>query len=102
MSSFSYLSDIHAIILEQGLGKVRSQILRKSMESNGGTSEQTLSASITHIFVGKNVRLSRLPHLLKVQSVPEDMTVLRADWLSACLVKGERVDHPPYILNRET
>ena len=101
MSGSSYLSDIHAIILEQGLGKARSQILRKQLESKGGTSEQTLSGSITHILVGNNVRLSRLPQLLKVKSVPEVVTVLRADWLSACLVKGERLDHAPYIVKQE-
>ncbi len=96
-----FLSDVHAIVLEQGVGKARAQILRKQLESKGGTAVSTLSEATTHVLVGNNVRLSRVPSLLKVNSLPDGVLVLRADWLSTCLVKGERVDVTLYSVKQE-
>ena len=101
MSGSNYLSDVCAVVLEQGLGKARSQILQKQLESKGGKVEATVTAQVTHIVVGNNVRLVRVPQLLKVKSLPESILVVRADWLSACLVKGEKVDHAVYVVKPE-
>ena len=96
-----FLSAVYAIIVEQGLGKARSKILHKQLESKSGTAENSLSHRTTHILVGNNVRLSRVPHLLKIKSLPEGVLVLRADWLSSCLVKGEKVEHSSYVVHPE-
>lgn len=101
MSDPSFFTGVHAIILDQGLGKARAQILGKQLEGKGGQVERTLSRRTTHIVVGSNVRLARVSHLLKVESIPESVTVVRADWLSACLVKGEKIDLAPYIVRPE-
>ena len=101
MSDKRFLSEVSAVILEQGLGKARAQILRKQLENHGGKVEKTLSQGTTHILVGKTTRLSRIPNLLKVKSIPEGVLVLRADWLSACLVEAEMVGHGAYVVHPE-
>ena len=83
------------------MGKARAQILTKQLENNGGKVEKTLSNETTHILVGKTTRLSRIPNLLKIKSVPENVLVLRADWLSACLVDTEKVEHDAYVVHPE-
>lgn len=97
----SFLSDVRAVVLEQGLGKARAQILTKQLQSKGGRADSTLCEATTHVLLGNNVRLSRVPHLLKAKALPESVKVLRADWLSACLVKGEKVDHASYTVRHE-
>lgn len=87
----NFLSGIEAVILEQGLGKARAEILAKQLKNHGGTAVRTAAESTTHILVGNNIRLARVPVLLKVDSVPESVSILRGDWLSKCLVKGEVV-----------
>ena len=101
MCSELFLSGINAVILEQGLGKARAQILCKQLENHGGAVEKTLTKGTTHILVGKTTRLSRLPNLLKVESIPESVLVLRADWLSACLVQAKVVGHGAYVVHPE-
>ena len=96
MSSSTYFSSIRALLLEQGLGKTRANILAKKLESKGGRVDKTLSDSTTHILVGTNTRLARVHALLKVDSIPEGVAVLRADWLSACLTKKQLVSEKEY------
>lgn len=101
MSDKRFLSEVSAVILEQGLGKARAQILQKQLENHGGKVEKKLSQGTTHILVGKTTRLSRIPNLLKIKSIPEGVLVLRADWLSACLVEAEMVGHGAYVVHPE-
>ena len=101
MSAPGFLAGVCAVILEQGLGKTRTQILARQLEGKGGHVVQTLSEKTTHVVIGSNVRPSRLPLLLKVESIPESLVVVRADWLSECLVKGVRVDHSLYVVSPE-
>ena len=101
MSDKRFLSEVSAVILEQGLEKARAQILRKQLENHGGKVEKTLSQGTTHILVGRTTRLSRIPNLLKIKSISEGVLVLRADWLSACLVEAEMVGHGAYMIHPE-
>ena len=101
MSDKRFLSEVSAVILEQGLGKARAKILQKQLENHGGKVEKTLSQGTTHILVGKTTRLSRIPNLLKIKAIPEGVLVLRADWLSACLVEADMVGHGAYVVHPE-
>ena len=90
----TYLGGVRALILEKGMGKGCASILRKQLEAHGGSVVSSLEPSVTtctHLLVGKNVRRSRLPILLGVEEVPGDVRVVRADWLSSCLIRGEYV-----------
>ena len=100
-SSFT-LSDVRAVVVEQGLGKARSGILRRQLEGRGGTVDASVGAATTHLLVGPRLPLSRLPRLLKMASLPAGVLVLRADWLSRCLVEGRRVNHAPYLIQSES
>ena len=96
--SGGFLSSVKALLLEQGLGKTRANILAKKLESKGGDVVKTLSENTTHILVGSNTRLARVNALLKLSAVPEGVAVLRADWLSACLAKNQLVPEKEYSL----
>ena len=102
MSSEQFLRGVNALILDAGLGKARARILRQRLEGKGGQVLPSLSPAATHVLVGKNVRQSRLPSLLGCTEIPRGVRVLRADWLSACLVAGERVAESKYELPLES
>lgn len=101
MAAKQFLSGVHAVILEQGLGRARAQILAKQLENHGGKAEKVLSRKTTHILIGKTTHLTRIPNLLKMNSIPENVLILRADWLSMCLVAAEKVGHDVYVVHAE-
>ena len=96
-----FLTGTEVLLLEQGLGKARVGILSKQLEKHGGVVVKTLSPSTTHILVGNKTRLVRVPVLLKIPSIPDTVSVLRADWLSACLTKRELVSEETYRVHPE-
>ena len=91
-----FLSEVNAVLVDQGLGKARANILTKQLENHGGTATKSLSESTTHILVGNKTRLTRVPILLKIESIPDRVPVLRADWLSACLAKRQVIPLDSY------
>lgn len=103
MSSDQFLHGVRAVILEQGLGKARTGILRKRLKAKGGHLDQQLHpGSTTHLVVGPNVRRSRLPALLGGMEVPAEVRVVRADWLSGCLTHGALLREEEYTVPRES
>ena len=92
----TFLSPVKALILEPGLGKTRANILAKQLANHGGEVVKTLSCNTTHILIGNACRLVRVPALLKVDTIPEGTSVLRADWLSACLTKKQLLSQEDY------
>ena len=97
-----FLNGVLAVVLEQGLGKARKKILSKQLEANGGGVAMSVKdVRVTHVLVGNTVKYSRLTQLLKVDSIPENVDVVCADWLSACLVAGDKLNSAPYILKFE-
>ena len=102
MSTDRFLSGVRALVVEAGLGKGRARILCRRLEEKGGEALSSVSPAATHILVGKNVSRSRLPSLLGQRQVPGGARVLRADWLSCCLARGERVSEREHELPPET
>ena len=104
MAAKGYLSDVRAVILEQGLGKGRARILCKQLKTKGGSVISSLvsETAATHLLIGNNVRPSRLPVLLGMKEVPRGVRVVRADWLSSCLARGEYVREEEYEVPLET
>ena len=102
MSADQYLRGVRAVVLEQGMGKGRARILCRHLKTKGGSVLPGLSDAATHILVGNNVRRSRLPVLLGVAEIPSEVHVLRADWLSSCLVHGELVGEEEFCVPLET
>ena len=102
MSTDQYLSGVHAVFVEQGIGEVRTKTLGKRLRTRGGSVLPGLSDAATHILVGNDVRRNRLPALLKVANIPSDVHVIRADWLSTCFVRGEHVGEEEFSVPLET
>lgn len=93
-----YLCGVRAVIVEPGMGKGRARILCRQLQVNGGTVEPSVSDTTTHLLVGNNVRRSRLPVLLGITELPSSVRVVRADWLSLCLIRGERLRESEYVV----
>ena len=64
--------------------------------------EPSVCTSTSHLLVGGKVRRSRLPVLLGGVEVPAGVWVVRGDWLSACLTRGERLREEEYEVPKET
>lgn len=96
MSTDQFLCGVRAVVLEPGLGKGRTRILCKQLETRGGRLESSISDATTHLLVGNSVRRSRLPVLLGAAEVPPGVRVVRADWLSSCLARGEWLREEEY------
>lgn len=96
-----YLSGVRAVLVEQGIGKARYRILTKQLVSRGGELASTVTEQgVTHVVVGGSLcgRSWRLPQLLKVDKVPDIVSVVSAEWLSSCLVEGRRVGEEAYLV----
>lgn len=96
-----YLKGCVVFIVEQGLGKTRAGILSKQVEVHGGCVVKTTPTldDLTHIVVSeKMTSLDKVCKILKVSAVPTCVEVVKADWLSACLVAGQRLEAMPYFI----
>ena len=97
-TTVQYLRGVQAVIVQQGLGKTRASILSKQLARHGGEESLKLNEDTTHILIGNSVKLSRLPAILKAKKISPSISVVRADWLSACLKVGKLVDLGPFAL----
>ncbi len=103
MDKKQFLEGIIVYILQQGLSKTRRGILAKQVETHGGGVANKISQqNITHLVVGDSVKSSRLLHLLKVDSIPESIQVVHADWLSDSFVAGQQLETSSYLLKSDT
>lgn len=96
-----FLDGVRAVVVEQGLGKARQRILSKQLVSRGGELASAVTEqNVTHVVVGgiSGSLCARLPRLLKVERVPDNVSVVSAEWLSNCLVEGKRVRDEPYLV----
>ena len=96
-----FLDGVRAIVVEQGLGKARQRILSKQLVSKGGELASAVTEqNLTYVVVGGSLctRVSRLPRLLKVDKVPDSVSVVSAEWLSSCFVEGKRVRDEAYLV----
>lgn len=92
-------SGIFSHIVEHGVGKVRCNILRKQLETRGAVVyNNAIDASLTHLFVSKDLRSEKLLSILKLKQLgTTSYKILNVDWISACLVKGDLVKEDGYL-----
>jgi len=101
MASSTLFAGVRAIILEPGLGKARKKVLCKKLEEKGGVSLDTYSPAVTHVFVGSNMKYTRVLSLLKLSEISKSVQILQADWISKCLTEVELVDTASYAIKSE-
>lgn len=92
-----FLCGVHAVILEQKLGRARAEILAQQLTRNGGKRHSRLQADTTHVIVDNNLTYTKTLSLLKAEDeLPTDLLIVSADWLSSCLTKGAMTDCRPF------
>lgn len=79
-------------ILPAGIGNARCQIFQQQIQKNGGETESSLSASVTHVVVDDNMDLGRALRLLKVDCMPSGVHLVKCTWLSQCISQKKLLD----------
>ena len=98
-----FLQDVKSLILEPKLGKARAEILGRQLLCNGGARHDALRATdTTHVLVDNDLTFSQILQHLKISQIPDGILVVRADWLSRCLVAGEKLPTVSYEVREET
>lgn len=90
--------DLTILIMDQGLGKTRRQILTKQIEGKGGQICNSLSSKVTHIVANSTLKYERLLTLLKVESIPSSVHVVNAEWISTSIINGTLAETSSFLI----
>ncbi|XP_020498481.1 DNA polymerase lambda [Labrus bergylta] len=85
-------------ILPAGIGNARCQIFQKQIQQNGGQTESSLSPTVTHVVVNDDMDRDRALRLLKVDSMPSGVQLVKCSWLSLCISDKQLLDVASYSL----
>lgn len=85
-------------ILPTGIGNARSHIFQRHIQQNGGQTESSLCASVTHVVVDDSVDSDRALRLLKVDCMPSGVQLVKCTWLSSCISEKRLLDVAGYSL----
>ncbi|KAM7010141.1 DNA polymerase lambda [Tautogolabrus adspersus] len=85
-------------ILPAGIGNARCQIFQKQIQQNGGRTESSLCPSVTHVVVNDDMDRDRALRLLKVDSMPSGVQLVKCSWLSLCISDKQLLDVASYSL----
>ncbi|CAN9509939.1 unnamed protein product [Ophioblennius macclurei] len=85
-------------LVPAGIGNARCQIFLKQIQQNGGQIESSLRPNVTHVVVDDNMDLQRALRLLKVDSVPPAVQLVKCSWLSSCISEKRLLDVAAYSL----
>ncbi|KAL2086757.1 hypothetical protein ACEWY4_017816 [Coilia grayii] len=92
-------------ILPAGIGKTRCDIFQRQVTQNGGKIESALGPSVTHVVVEDTMDCERAMRLLKVDTLPSSVKLVRCSWLSACISEKRLLDttaHSLFLPERNT
>ncbi|XP_029915848.1 DNA polymerase lambda [Myripristis murdjan] len=85
-------------ILPTGIGNARCEIFQRQIEQNGGHTESSLCASVTHVVVDDSMDSVRAFRLLKVDCMPSGVQLVKCTWLSSCISEKRLLDETRYSL----
>ncbi|XP_013865647.1 DNA polymerase lambda [Austrofundulus limnaeus] len=85
-------------VLPAGIGNARCQIFHRQIEQNGGKIESSLSPNVTHVVVDDSMDGDRALRLLKVDSFPSGVHLMKCTWLSLCISEKKLLDVDRYSL----
>ncbi|XP_026216502.1 DNA polymerase lambda [Anabas testudineus] len=89
-------------ILPAGIGNARCQIFQRQIQQNGGQTESSLHPGVTHVVVDDNMDSDRALRLLKVDSMPSAVQLVKCTWLSLCISEKQLLDVSSYSLISST
>ncbi|XP_060906927.1 DNA polymerase lambda [Labrus mixtus] len=94
----STFNGVTVYILPAGIGNARCQIFQKQIQQNGGQTESSLSPTVTHVVVNDDMDRDRALRLLKVDSMPSGVQLVKCSWLSLCISDKQLLDVDSYSL----
>ncbi|KAJ8389822.1 hypothetical protein AAFF_G00112910 [Aldrovandia affinis] len=72
-------------LLPAGIGNARCDIFKRQITQNGGQVKSALCPGVTHVIVDDSMDSERALRLLKLDSLPQTMQLVRSSWLSQCI-----------------
>lgn len=85
-------------IVPAGIGNARCDIFHRQITQNGGQAVSTFAPSCTHVVVDDSVDFKRALRLLKVDTLPSAVHLIKCTWLSACISEKRLLDTEDYSL----
>lgn len=89
---------LNVYILPTAIGNARCQIFQRQIQQNGGRTENILCPNVTHIVVDDGIDSDRALRLLKVNSMPSGVQLVKCSWLSKSICEKELLDASVYSL----
>uniref|UniRef100_A0A8D0GXC7 DNA polymerase n=1 Tax=Sphenodon punctatus TaxID=8508 RepID=A0A8D0GXC7_SPHPU len=80
-----WLKPVTAYVLQAGMGQARAEIFRKQIVQRGGRVCDQLSPAVTHVLVDEGMNCGRAFRLLRLDSFPPGLQLVKAAWLSSCI-----------------
>uniref|UniRef100_W5LHN1 DNA polymerase lambda n=1 Tax=Astyanax mexicanus TaxID=7994 RepID=W5LHN1_ASTMX len=85
-------------IIPTGIGKARCDIFHQQIVQNGGKVEPIFSSSCTHVVVDESVDKERALRLLKTETLPSAVELVKCRWLSSCISEKRLVSTEEHSL----
>lgn len=89
---------LSVFILPTAIGNARCEIFKRQIQQNGGCTENSLCPNVTHIVVDDSIDSDRALRLLKIDSMPSGVQMVKCSWLSKCISEKELLDTSVYSL----
>ncbi|XP_060716803.1 DNA polymerase lambda isoform X3 [Tachysurus vachellii] len=87
-------------IVPVGIGNARHDIFQQQIVQNGGQVEAAYGPSCTHVVVDESVDRERASRLLKMETFPPAVQLVKCTWLSACITEKKLVSTEDYRLQK--
>lgn len=85
-------------IVPAGIGNARCDIFQQQIMQNGGQVEAAYGPSCTHVVVDESVDRERALRLLKMETFPPAVQMVKCTWLSACISERKLLSTEDYRL----
>ncbi|KAB5523548.1 hypothetical protein PHYPO_G00153790 [Pangasianodon hypophthalmus] len=86
-------------IVPAGIGNARCDIFQQQIVQNGGQVEAAYGPSCTHVVVDESVDRERALRLLKMETLPPAVQLVKCTWLSACISEKKFLSTEDYRLH---
>ncbi|KAM9454308.1 DNA polymerase lambda [Clarias gariepinus] len=86
-------------IVPAGIGNARCDIFKQQIVQNGGQVEAAYSPRCTHVVVDESVDRERASRLLKMETFPPAVQLVKCTWLSSCISEKKLLSTEDYRLH---
>ncbi|KAL4639972.1 DNA polymerase lambda [Arapaima gigas] len=89
---------VSVYILPAGIGNARCKIFDKQITQNGGVIKDTFCPGVTYVIVDDSMEYDRALRLLKVDTLPLSVPLVKSSWLSLCITENTLLSTSNYSL----